>query len=435
MYWTAPLSLFAAAIFFASAQASYLSNELSFGHNGNISPNLRAVPNWHLLGKPKAPDILKDKLVLTPPYPGNMRGAVWTEKPLLHSNWAVDVDFRATGPERGGGNLQIWYAKDGQNEVGTSSIYTVGRFDGLALVVDQYAGSAGFIRGFLNDGTTDYSHHHSVDSLAFGHCDYSFRNLGRPSRIMLKQSDSMFRVEVDGNLCFESDKIKLPLGYSFGITAASAENPDSFEIFKFVTTTESHTPDIQDPNSDVQNAGMSSPPPVTNKIPEPNPGTSPNDIPSFSDQPETPASQYQSSAEQFSDLHNRLQAMMRNFNALHNIFNEEKQQAHIRHEELMGHIVRADNSLERIEKMMKKIEEVQADVRQTKSDLHNALDRHVAGLRGEVRSTHSTMLSTVASMGTGLGKFVLVVLGSNGLLVLCYLVYKRRKANMPKKYL
>jgi mannose-binding lectin 1 len=137
---------------------------------------------------------------------------------------------------------------------------------------------------------------------------------------------------------------------------------------------------------------MSSPPPVTNKIPEPNPGTSPNDIPSFSGPPETPASQYQSSAEQFSDLHNRLQAMMRNFNALHNIFNEEKQQAHIRHEELMGHIVRGDNSLERIEKMMKKIEELQADVRQTKSDLHNALDRHVAGLRGEVRSTHSSKL-------------------------------------------
>jgi mannose-binding lectin 1 len=55
----------------------------------------------------------------------------------------VDVDFRATGPERGGGNLQIWYAKNGQVEVGTSSIYTVGRFDGLALVIDQYAGSVG----------------------------------------------------------------------------------------------------------------------------------------------------------------------------------------------------------------------------------------------------------------------------------------------------
>ena len=45
------------------------------------------------------------------------------------------------------------------------------------------------------------------------------------------------------------------------------------------------------------------------------------------------------------------------------------------------------------------------------------------------------MVSTITSMGTGLGKFVLVVLGSNGLLVICYLLYKRRKANSPKKYL
>lgn len=433
MYWTAPFPSFAATIFFAYAQASYLSNDLSFGHNGNISPNLRAVPNWHLLGKPNAPDILKDKLVLTPPYPGNVRGAIWTEKPLLNSNWAVDVDFRATGPERGGGNLQIWYAKNGQNDVGTSSIYTVGRFDGLALVIDQYAGSAGFIRGFLNDGTTDYNHHHSVDSLAFGHCEYSFRNLGRPSRIMLKHSDNMFRVEVDGKLCFESSKIKLPLGYNFGITAASAENPDSFEVFKFVSTTESHTPDVQDPNAGVQNAGMS-PPPATNQIPTPNEaknaGTSPNDK-LFSDPPEAPASQFQSSAEQFSDLHNRLQSLMRNINAVHKTSDLQSQQAQARHEEVMGHIVRMDNTLDRIERLAKKIEQVQDDV----TDLHNALDRNVANLRGDVRNTHSTMLSTIASMGTGLGKFVLVVLGSNGLLVLCYLVYKRRKANTPKKYL
>jgi lectin, mannose-binding 1 len=106
-----------------------------------ISPNLRAVPNFHLLGKPDPPEILSNKLVLTPIAPGNQRGAVWAEKPLLHSWWTADIDFRATGPERGGGNMQIWYAKDGQNAVGTSSIYTVGKFDGLVLVIDQYAGS------------------------------------------------------------------------------------------------------------------------------------------------------------------------------------------------------------------------------------------------------------------------------------------------------
>lgn len=54
--------------------------------------------------------------------------------------WTAAIEFRATGPERGGGNLHIWYTKDGQSDIGTSSIYTVGKFDGLVLVVDMYGG-------------------------------------------------------------------------------------------------------------------------------------------------------------------------------------------------------------------------------------------------------------------------------------------------------
>jgi mannose-binding lectin 1 len=117
------------------------SQNICHTNYARISPNLRAVPNWHLLGKPDPPEILSNKIVLTPPAPANQRGAAWTEKPLLNSVWTADIDFRATGPERGGGNLQIWYAAKGQDEIGTASIYTVGRFDGLALVIDQYAGS------------------------------------------------------------------------------------------------------------------------------------------------------------------------------------------------------------------------------------------------------------------------------------------------------
>ncbi len=106
-----------------------------------ISPNLRAVPNFHITGNPRPPEILSNRIVLTPPAPGNQRGSIWSESSLQHSVWTVDIDFRATGPERGGGNMQIWYVMDGQNTVGTSSIYTVGKFEGLALVIDQYAGS------------------------------------------------------------------------------------------------------------------------------------------------------------------------------------------------------------------------------------------------------------------------------------------------------
>ena len=56
------------------------------------------------------------------------------------SEWTVDFEFRATGPGRGSGNLQLWYTREGRERIGTSSIYTVGSFDGLALVIDQYGG-------------------------------------------------------------------------------------------------------------------------------------------------------------------------------------------------------------------------------------------------------------------------------------------------------
>lgn len=87
------------------------------------------------------PQILSNKIILTQPAPGNQRGAVWSESPLLYSAWETDLEFRASGPERGGGKFAIWLAKDGQRTVGTSSIYTVGKFEGLAIVIDNYGGT------------------------------------------------------------------------------------------------------------------------------------------------------------------------------------------------------------------------------------------------------------------------------------------------------
>ena len=62
---------------------------------------------------------------------------------VSQSEWSAELQFRATGQERGGGNLQLWYTNDGQSKIGTSSIYTVGPFDGFALVIDSNAGTVG----------------------------------------------------------------------------------------------------------------------------------------------------------------------------------------------------------------------------------------------------------------------------------------------------
>lgn len=59
---------------------------------------------------------------------------------VSQSEWTAEFEFRATGPERGSGNLHIWYTKDGPSALTTASIYTVGFFDGFVLVIDPYGG-------------------------------------------------------------------------------------------------------------------------------------------------------------------------------------------------------------------------------------------------------------------------------------------------------
>lgn len=214
------------------ALAQSAIDEFSFGHKTPISPNQYSIPGWSILGEGHVPQILSDKVVMTPPIGGNKRGALWLETPNRIDEWTVDFDFRAGGQDRGGGNMQLWYVKDGLRSVSTGSLYTTRRFEGLVIVIDS-VGGVQKIRGFLNDGNTDFKSHHTVESLAFGHCDYSYRNLGRPSKLQLQYSANGLAVTIDGNPCFSTPKVTLPPDYTFGLTAASSDPPDSFEIFRF----------------------------------------------------------------------------------------------------------------------------------------------------------------------------------------------------------
>jgi mannose-binding lectin 1 len=168
------------------------------------------------------------------------------------------------------------------------------------------------------------------------------------------------------------------------------------------------------------------------------------DIPSWQDPPEVPAAQV-SQNEQFADLHNRLQAMMKYINSLTRDVTHFHNLAAARHETILELLKKLESStgamsnipasLQKLDNMERKLDDVTRDVKQTKSDLHNALDQHVAGLKSEVRSTHSTLLGTVSGLGLGAGKFLLIVVGSQAVTVGAYLLYKRRKNGGMKKYL
>jgi len=202
------------------------------------------------------PQFLSNKIIVTPPFGGNKRGALWAENKNHLSQWALDSDFCAGGQDRVGGSLQLWDANDGRNTIGTSSLYTVGRFDDLVLALDAH-NSRESIRDFLNGGSVEYRSHPNVDLLAFGHCDYAYRNLGRPSELSVKSTTGGLEVLIDDRLCFRSDKITLPVDHYFGITAASTDPPDWFEVFKCLLKPSSDTsPAAQAPPSQNQNQGQ-----------------------------------------------------------------------------------------------------------------------------------------------------------------------------------
>lgn len=396
----------------ASASAQYLVESSSFGQNNQISSKNDAVAGWHTLGEGQTPQLLSDKIILTPPYPGNQRGALWADAMVSQSEWVAELEFRATGPERGGGNLQLWYAKDGRMNIGTSSIYTVGNFDGMVLVIDPYGGKGGGIRGFMNDGTLDYKNYHSVDSLAFGHCDYSYRNLGRPTKLQIKQEGNTFEIIVDNKLCFSTDKVKMPPDYYFGLTAASAETADSFEVYKFNLFT-SRSITREEPR-------RAQPPPVGQPD---NRGNAPP--------PETQAPSTAPSDAQFNDLQSRLQTMAQSIDSLFQEVKQLAEKSEGRHLELSRNVIAAerlssmDQRLQGIEKTVRDYQGQFSSLQSTLKDSHSSL----------VEGLPKHMSDIITTKGPRMGLLLFVFLGCQVLLAGSYVIYKRRKANGPKKYL
>ncbi|KAK0511748.1 hypothetical protein JMJ35_006321 [Cladonia borealis] len=396
----------------ASASAQYLVESSSFGHNERISPNNDGnIPGWLLSGDGgNVPQIMSDRVILTPSYPGNQRGALWADARVSQAEWIAQFDFRASGPERGGGNLQLWYAKDGPKAVGTSSIYTAGQFDGFVLVIDSYGGRGGSIRGFMNDGSLDYKNYHSVDSLAFGHCDYSYRNLGRPSKLQIRQEGTTFEVIIDDKLCMSTDKIRMPQYYNFGITAASAENPDSFELYKFLlftsgSVTREEPRRAQTPYGEQSNINANTP-------------------------PDTPAPSVDQTA-QFQDLHNRLQTLTHSIDSLYNEIRVLADKSEGRHQELSRNVISPDR-LDAIDTRLHGIETIVRGYQGQFSGLENSLKDTHSSLAENLPKHMGDLITTSAPR---MGLLIFVFIGVQLLLAGSYVIYKRRRANGPKKYL
>lgn len=408
-----------------------------------LNPDLtQTIPGFTVQGRPTPPEILSTKVVLTPPVIGGQRGAVWSTRVNDLQSWIADVEFRCSGPERGSGKLGIWVARDGAHKVGDESVYTVGKFEGLAVLIDHQGGQAGTLRAFLNDGTKIFHSQNNVDSHAFGHCNFSYRNLGKPSQVKLRHTPWMFRVEIDGNLCFESDKVHIPTGYNVGVTAVSADMPDSFEVYKLVVLKEDgHSqpgPAQQKPlgsSGDAKAAtkgsgGMFG-------------GQNPGDVNDPFDNQiiDVDADHILTSVAQFADLHNRIQSMNHHMTSIYRQVTSQAMVDEKRHEEfstMIGDIKGLLKKLDGIDILSRKIEDLERTLKSDIKDLNARLRESENSVKYHVNDQNVNLASHLAehitSTTPGHSRLIFVIVASQVLLAIAYISYKRRKSS-PKKFL
>lgn len=334
--------------------------------------------------------------------------------------------------------MNIWFARRGKDEVGSNSVYTAGKFDGLVLVVDTHGGSGGMIRGFLNDGTTDFAHHASVDKLAFGQCNYGYRNLGRPSQIKLSQTVSSFKVEIDGNLCFQTDKVSLPPGYYFGITAATPDMPDSFEVFKLTVMSDTTiSGDIRN-NANANQDGKGNVQYKTNHQ-QPNQGNvGSNEDALRSPMADAPADSFQTSKEQFFDLHNRLQHTNHQIMGVYNTVEKNQQLSDRRLDEIKQAVdsLRQElGSLRQIAELNQKVKSLEQEIQSMHHDMRQKISAHGESLEANLLQHHRSLAESLTASIPGHGKLMFFFVGTQVVLVAGYVMYKRRRASNPKKYL
>ncbi|KAK6341258.1 hypothetical protein TWF696_008342 [Orbilia brochopaga] len=417
----------------------------SFGQEHPISPDGTSVPHFEVHGHPQ---ILSDRIILTPPQPGNQRAAIWSDHSNRNENFEVHIPFRASGPERAGGSLHFWYTYRGGSQTGTSTIYTAKPFEGLAIVVDSHSGK-GTIRGFLNDGTTDYSIHHHPQSLAFGQCDAAYRNLGRPSDLkIIYRAKQGLKVLLDDHLCFETDKVTLPKLYRFGISAASAENPDSFEVFGFKVAVEVPHPNAaehraphhieaekeRERQKGEHLAGREALEHRANMVADLHNKVH-GDYKSKYEYKDEDAKGFKNADAQFSDLHMRMQALTHQIAEVQRVIGEVSYAV----DHAVGMLNDIQGEGDYVHGLsLKSLDNRLHNIDQVVQNLERSI-RHEGRKIDELKDHHENMpghlKEAITTHGPRMGFSVSILIVFQVMLVIAYVVYKRRRSMAPKKYL
>ncbi|GBP27712.1 VIP36-like protein [Eumeta japonica] len=198
-----------------------------------------SVPYWDFLGS----TIVTSNYVRLTPDLQSKSGAIWNTEPCRTRNWDLQVEFKVHGKGKDlfGDGFAIWYVKD---RMQTGPVFgSKDHFSGLAVILDTYSNHNGahnhqhpYISAMINNGTLHYDHDRDGTHTQLAGCEAKFRNYNHNTHISIVYKDDTLKVSTDlegknaWKECLIVEKVLLPTGYYFGISATTGDLSDNHDI-------------------------------------------------------------------------------------------------------------------------------------------------------------------------------------------------------------
>lgn len=165
---------------------------------------------------------------------GKLGGSIWSKNRMTKADneWTIEFMFRSSGRSQDlvfseTNGLSLFLAQS-PNTKDFSNFGGPSEFDGFQFLLNNKEKQG--LKIYANDGKKRIEN--SLDNV-IGNCEFPYINSQVPFTIRVSYSASkqVFKVQMDNNLCFKTDKIKIPSN-SYHIGVAGNVSPASEEVFE-----------------------------------------------------------------------------------------------------------------------------------------------------------------------------------------------------------
>jgi len=197
--------------------------------------------------------VIGDNFISLTPDEKSRTGQMWAKQPTAHPNWEVQLRF-VIGKQGGIGadGMAFWFTKE--MGVDGTALGSSARYEGLGIFFDTFdnggRGSYPRVTAMMGDGEKEVEFRSNINagacqSVSFRRADYdAHMSYKHPTIIAIRYENGVLSLKYDLNNmydphphwqhCFEAH-VALPVGYYYGISAATGGLSDHHDIVSFQT--------------------------------------------------------------------------------------------------------------------------------------------------------------------------------------------------------